>query len=52
MIVVQSPETAQVDTMPKAAIAAAEPDLILSLEEIAEFLCNLSTMERENRRDS
>ncbi len=43
MIVVQAPETAQVDTMPKAAIAAAEPDLILSLEEIAEFLCNLVT---------
>jgi two-component system chemotaxis response regulator CheB len=42
LVVVQDPETAQADTMPKAAIAAAEPDLILSLEEISEFLCNLN----------
>jgi two-component system chemotaxis response regulator CheB len=41
LVVVQAPETAQMDTMPRAAIAAAEPDLILSLEEITEFLCNL-----------
>ena len=40
-VVVQDPKTAEIDTMPKAAIAAAEPVLILSLEEIAEFLCNL-----------
>jgi two-component system chemotaxis response regulator CheB len=42
LVVVQDPETAQADTMPKAAIAAAVPDLILSLEEISEFLCNLN----------
>jgi two-component system chemotaxis response regulator CheB len=41
LVIVQTPETAQVDTMPKAAIAAAKPDLILSLEEITIFLCNL-----------
>ncbi|MFH0996295.1 MAG: chemotaxis protein CheB [Pseudomonadota bacterium] len=41
LVVVQDPETAQMDTMPKAAIAAAAPDLILSLEEIAAFLCDL-----------
>jgi two-component system chemotaxis response regulator CheB len=40
-VVVQDPETAEMDTMPRAAIAAAEPQLILSLEEIAEFLANL-----------
>jgi two-component system chemotaxis response regulator CheB len=42
LVVVQDPETAQADTMPKAAIAAAEPELILSLEEISEFLFNLN----------
>jgi two-component system chemotaxis response regulator CheB len=40
-VVVQDPETAEIDTMPRAAMAAVEPDLILSLEEIADFLCNL-----------
>ena len=40
-VVVQDPETAEMDTMPRAAIAAAEPQLILSLEEIAEFLGKL-----------
>lgn len=41
LVVVQDPKTAEMDTMPKAAIAAAEPDFILSLQEIADFLCNL-----------
>jgi len=41
LVVVQAPETAQMDTMPKAAIAAAKPDLILSLEAVAELLGNL-----------
>lgn len=40
-VVVQDPETAEIDTMPRAAIAAVEPDLVLSLEKIADFLCNL-----------
>lgn len=41
-VIVQDPKTAEMDTMPKAAIEAAEPDLILSLEEIAEFLCQFT----------
>jgi two-component system, chemotaxis family, protein-glutamate methylesterase/glutaminase len=41
LVVVQDPKTAEIDTMPKAAIEAVEPKLILSLDEIAEFLCNL-----------
>lgn len=41
LVIVQDPVTAEIDTMPRAAIAAADPHLILSLEEIADFLCNL-----------
>jgi len=40
-VVVQDPETAVMDAMPRAAIAAASPDIILSLAAIAEFLCAL-----------
>ena len=41
LIVVQDPETAEMPTMPRAAIEAADPDLILPLEAIAAFLGNL-----------
>jgi len=34
----QDPTTAEVDTMPLAAIAAAKPDMILPLKDIAPFL--------------
>ncbi|MEK7813061.1 MAG: chemotaxis protein CheB, partial [Candidatus Desantisbacteria bacterium] len=36
--IVQSPETCEASSMPKAAIAAAKPDNILPLEEIGLFL--------------
>ena len=38
---VQDPATAEVDTMPLAAIAAAQPDAILPLNDIASFLIKL-----------
>ena len=38
---VQDPATAEVDTMPLAAIAAAQPDVILPLKDIASFLIKL-----------
>ncbi|HEY4106278.1 MAG TPA: chemotaxis protein CheB [Polyangiaceae bacterium] len=37
-VVVQDPETAEAEQMPKAAIKAANPQLIAALPEIAEFL--------------
>jgi len=37
----QDPTTAEVDTMPLAAIAAAKPDMILPLKDIAPFLITL-----------
>lgn len=42
LAIVQSPETAEIDTMPKAAIAAAEVNHILPLTEIAPFLIKLA----------
>ena len=39
--IVQDPDTAEVDSMPKAAIQNCEVDYILSLEEIAAFLNHL-----------
>ena len=41
LTVVQSPETAEVDAMPCAAIEAANPDYILPLNEIGNFLNKL-----------
>jgi two-component system chemotaxis response regulator CheB len=38
MAIVQDPETAEVDSMPKAAIQACAVDHILSLEEISALL--------------
>ncbi len=42
LTIVQRPETAEVEDMPRAAIAAVEPDHILPLEEIGPFLTNLN----------
>lgn len=42
LAIVQDPETAEVDTMPKAAMAAAEVDHILPLEEIGPFITKLA----------
>ncbi len=39
--VVQSPETAEVDIMPRAAIAACTVDAVLGLDEIGAFLARL-----------
>lgn len=41
LTVVQSPETAEVDAMPCAAIQVADPDYILPLNEIGNFLNKL-----------
>lgn len=40
-VIVQDPETAEAASMPKAALKATEVDDILSLDEIASFLCKL-----------
>ena len=41
LTIVQNPESAEVDTMPRAAMGATEVDKILSLKEIASFLNKL-----------
>jgi two-component system, chemotaxis family, protein-glutamate methylesterase/glutaminase len=38
-VVVEAPELAEVPTMPRAAIAAAAPQFVGSLEEMAKFVC-------------
>ncbi|MDM8569936.1 chemotaxis protein CheB [Thiotrichales bacterium HSG1] len=40
-IIVQTPESAEADTMPKAAIAATNVDKVLPLEQIGPFLLQL-----------
>lgn len=45
LAMVQDPETAEVDTMPRAAVRATEVDHVLSLEEIGPFLNKLTTVE-------
>lgn len=45
LTIVQSPETAEVGDMPRAAIAAVEPDHILPLKEIGPFLMDLNLEE-------
>lgn len=47
LTIVQSPETAEVDTMPKAAIKAAKVDHVLPLAEIGPFLVSLDNDEEE-----
>lgn len=41
MTIVQAPETAIADAMPRAAIALARPDRVLSLRDISAFLSSL-----------
>ncbi|WP_207687602.1 chemotaxis protein CheB [Desulfonema limicola] len=41
LTIVQSPETAAADEMPKSAIAAVDVDFILPLNSIASFLCKI-----------
>ncbi len=45
LAIVQAPETAEVGDMPRAAIAAVEPDYILPLKEIGPFLMDLNLEE-------
>jgi two-component system chemotaxis response regulator CheB len=45
LTIVQTPETSEFDDMPRAAIAAVEPDHILPLEEIGPFLMDLNLEE-------
>jgi len=47
LAIVQDPDGASVDTMPRAAIAAAKVDYILPLEKISEMLMQITS---ENRR--
>jgi len=42
LAIVQDPEGAESDAMPRAALAACEVDYVLSLEEIAKFLREIS----------
>jgi len=42
MTIVQDPTTAEVDTMPKAAIAATQVDHVIPLEDIGQFLRKLT----------
>lgn len=42
LTIVQDPATAEAPIMPKAAIAAAKPDMILPLEEIGAFLKSIA----------
>jgi two-component system chemotaxis response regulator CheB len=44
LAIVQDPETAEVDTMPKAAMAATEVDHMLSLDEIGPFITKLASL--------
>ncbi|MBU2520720.1 MAG: chemotaxis protein CheB [Proteobacteria bacterium] len=44
LTIVQDPDTAAVDTMPKAAIASTKVDYILPLENIGPFICSLYTL--------
>ena len=41
LTIVQDPDTAEVNTMPKAAIASTKVDYILPLEKIGPFICTL-----------
>ena len=43
LAIVQNPEGAESDAMPRAALATCEVDYVLSLEEIANFLQEIST---------
>ncbi|MDZ4667465.1 MAG: chemotaxis protein CheB [bacterium] len=42
LAIIQDPETAESSTMPASAIAAVEPDYILSLEKIVELLIKIT----------
>jgi len=46
LTVVQDPATAEIETMPRAAIAATQVDHILPLEEIGPFLVGLSELQK------
>lgn len=45
-VVIQDPEEAQVDTMPRAALALTVPEAVLTLDHMADFLTNLFAHER------
>ncbi len=47
LTIVQSPETAEADVMPKAAIAEVEVDHILPLDEIASFVVSVVLQEKD-----
>ncbi|MBI5212654.1 MAG: hypothetical protein HY957_04695 [Nitrospirae bacterium] len=47
--VVQDPATAEFELMPKAAIAAAKADLVLTVERIGRFLANIGQEETADR---
>ena len=48
LAIVQNPKTAQSPAMPKAALAAADADYVINLEQIAPLLVELTVQEGEN----
>jgi len=51
LAIIQDPETAESFTMPASAIAAIEPDYILSLEKILELLIKITQTNPDSYRD-
>jgi len=51
MVVIQDPETSESSTMPASAIAAIQPDYILSLEKIVQLLIKLTQTNPDSYRD-
>lgn len=49
LAIVQDPETAEVDGMPRAALELTKADFILELEEIGPFLVKLAKKERKKK---
>ena len=48
LAIVQNPKTAQSPAMPQAALAAADADYVINLEQIAPLLVELTVQEGEN----
>lgn len=50
LTIVQDPETAEVDSMPRDALAAVEVDHILPLEQIGPFLVKISRKRKDGKK--
>jgi len=51
LAIIQDPETAESSNMPSSAIAAIQPDYILSLEKIIELLIKITQTDPDSYRD-